>query len=513
MEKNENKALPAEKVKTSSAVWLGAANAATGVLCAFAEGSAFQFLFVNKLGLDTKYNLIVMILFGIWNALNDPIYGFLADRTRSKLGRRRPWIRYGAPIMAVLYAIMWISFPGMKGVQWFLFIQELLGLFLFDIVYTAIASAIYVMPYEMAVTNKARNKIFLWNIVFSLFSYGVPMVANSMLDKMIESNYGTFVWVMAAAAVLCGGIVFASTFFYKENNYIQEEKQPKFFEGLKLCLKNKSFLLFEVVSWTVIYAQSALMVGLTYLSGLWANANVTINGWIGGSAMLVLYGAILLGVVIGLLLFVLFRNKWGTRTSILLAVGMMGFGCLLGAFLGKYFIVSVITFFCCGIGLAGGLYLVPMINGDVIDKDEIDNGSRREGVYAGINSLITKPAGSIATALFPFMIVNLFGFDANLKVTDSTTGELVTDWLGQTQVAKDGFFFCWLLITGILLVLSFVAMLFYPLHGKEWNEQKEKLSNEHLLKEAEYEQALLAKASANEAPVSEVPVEPDSKDK
>ena len=106
---------------------------------AFAEGAAFQYLFVNKLGLDVKLNMVVWILFGIWNAVNDPIYGFLADRTKSKLGRRIPWIRYGSPILAVIYAVIWIIFPGTEGNQIFLFFQELIGLFLFDILYIAIA--------------------------------------------------------------------------------------------------------------------------------------------------------------------------------------------------------------------------------------------------------------------------------------------------------------------------------------------------------------------------------------
>ena len=57
-----------------------------------------------------------------------------------------------------------------------------------------------------------------------------------------------------------------------------------------------------------------------------------------------------------------------------------------------------------------------MIGGDVMDKDEIDNGKRREGVYAGINSLITKPAGSIATALFPLMLTGLYHFDDSITL-------------------------------------------------------------------------------------------------
>lgn len=495
-----------EKVKTSSAVWLGAANAGTGLLCAFAEGAAFQYLFVNKLGLDVKLNMIIWIIFGIWNAINDPIYGFLADRTKSKLGRRIPWIRYGAPIMAVIYALMWLPSLQSGGVgQAWLFVQELLGLFLYDILYTAIASAIYVMPYEMAVTNKARNKIFLFNIVFSLVNFGAPMILNSQLDKLIEYHADIFPLIMAAMGLICGAIVFASTFFYKENGYTKDEEQPKFWEGLKLCLKNKSFLLFEVISWTVLFAQNGLMVGLTYVSGMWADgsAAAAANGWIGGLSIPVLYGALAVGVVIGILLFNFTREKWGLRTDMLIMTAVMGVGCLLGAFLGQYFYVCVVTFLCCGVGLAGGLYLVPMVNGDVMDKDEADNGVRREGVYAGINSLITKPAGSIATALFPLMLTGLYGFNEAIKKTeiDSITGNevQVVDYANQAMSAKNGLFLCWFLITGILLILSFVAMWFYPLHGKEWDEKKKALAKEHAEKEQAYEQEMLAKIEAENA--------------
>ena len=136
-----------------------------------------------------------------------------------------------------------------------------------------------------------------------------------------------------------------------------------------------------------------------------------------------------------------------------------------------------------------------MINGDVMDKDELDNGSRREGVYAGINSLITKPAASVANAVFPVMIA-AFGFNKDLK-----DAEGVTDWANQPQSSKDWLFFCWMLITAILLLLSFLAMWFYPLHGKKWDEQKAKLAEEHKQKEFEYEQEMLAKMQAdNPAP-------------
>ena len=182
----------------------------------------------------------------------------------------------------------------------------------------------------------------------------------------------------------------------------------------------------------------------------------------------------------------------------------MALGTLLCSFFGIYFYVTCFAFFACGVGMAGGLYLIPMINGDVIDKDEIDNGHRREGVYAGINSLITKPAQSIAIALFPLMLATFFGFDKTLKmpvlnadgtqkIYGSGVAAVTTDWANQPATAKNGFFLCWMIITSVLLILSFIAMWCYPLHGKVWNEEKAKLAKLHKDKEFAYEQDVLAK--------------------
>ena len=485
---NSSPKLVEPKVKTSAAIWLGVANASTGLLCAFAEGTALTYFYHNFLGLNEWASGLIWILFGIWNAINDPLYGFLADRTKSKLGRRRPWIRYGAPIMAVLFAITRISFPAMKGNQWFLGFQMGISLFLYDIVYTAIASAIYVMPYEMAVTDNARSPIFVWNVVFSVVSFGAPMVLNGMLTTLIETHADIFPWAMAAAGLVAGALVFVSTFFYKENGYHREEPQPKFLEGLKQCVKNKSFLIFEVLSWTVIFAQNALMLGLAYYAGMWASPD---------NNMYILYGALVVGALLSIVFYILMRNKLGNKVEALIMCGSFGAGCLLASFLGQYFWVLVLGFFLVGIGFSGGLYLVPLVNGDVIDKDEVDNGSRREGVYAGINSLITKPAGAIAQAIFP-IFMGWAGFDATNKIKDENDN-WVTNWEGQPESAKTGLFPSWFLVTGILLALSFLAMWFFPLHGKAWEDTKKELAIEHQKKEEAYEQKILAEMQANQA--------------
>ena len=443
-----------KNVKTSSAVWLGAANAGTGLLCAFAEGAAFQYLFVNKLGLDVKLNMVVWILFGIWNAVNDPIYGFLADRTKSKLGRRIPWIRYGSPILAVIYALIWIIFPGTEGNQIFLFFQELIGLFLFDILYTAIASAIYVMPYEMAVTNKARNKIFLFNILFSLINFGAPMVLNSQLDKLIEYHADIFPLIMAAMGLVCGAVVFISTFFYKEKVTTESDKNENIFKAVIDCFKNRSFVVFEVLSFTVVFIQTILMQGVIYYFDEF------------DLPMPVAYGALGLGAVLGVILWATKVRTWGVKKCVFIMCVIFACGSAAMAIFGKISVIAVLGFFTAGMGFAGGMYLVPLMNGDVIDYDESITGLRREGMYAGVNSLITKPAISFANSAF-LLIAKAFGYDTTLA------SGMQSEW------AKQGVLVAWMAVPAALLIICAVSLKFYPLAGEKWDETKRALEEKH----------------------------------
>jgi len=87
-----------ETVPLHSRIWVSAADASTAILCSIAEGAALTYYFTRVMGLAPHLASIVWLLFGIWNAFNDPLFGYISDRTRSKLGRRIPYIRYGAPL-------------------------------------------------------------------------------------------------------------------------------------------------------------------------------------------------------------------------------------------------------------------------------------------------------------------------------------------------------------------------------------------------------------------------------
>jgi len=270
-----------------------------------------------------------------------------------------------------------------------------------------------------------------------------------------------FPWVMAGFGIVMSMIIFFSTFYYSEKHYLQDEQQPPFFSALKECFKNLSFLIFEAISFTVIFVQTGLMLGLGYyLDEL-------------GLPGVPLYAALGVGIILGIIVFVNRREKWGVKNSTRLMALVFSLGCLILLLFGRLLVPAMLGFFCFGIGFAGGMYLIPLMNGDVVDKDEDCTGLRREGMYAGVNSFITKPAISLANAVFLWFI-KLYGYD------------FMAAKGAQPVSAEEGILMGWVLIPAVLLFLSFVALHWYPLAGEGWAKVKAHLAASHAEKEHKY---------------------------
>jgi len=447
-----------EHVPVKSRIWVSIADASCAMLNTFVVSIGLTYYFTSYRGLDAKLAATVWIIFGIWNAINDPLFGFISDRTKSELGRRIPYIRYGAPIFGLAFILSWINFGGVNASQTVMFIQMVGLLFVFDSLYTAIATSIYVMPFEMAVSNKARSSIFIWKLIFSVFPLAVPLVLWGIIKPEPGSSAFTFQWIMTGFGILMAALIFISTFYYHEKHFQQAEKQLPFLQSLKECFKNRSFLVFEVISFTVIFVQTSLMLGLNYyLSEISLPA-------------IPLYGALGVGIVGGIFFFVNFREKLGVKRATMLMAAVFSIGCFIVLLLGRTLLPSIIGFFCFGIGFAGGMYLIPLMNGDVVDMDEHRTGLRREGMYAGVNSFITKPAISLANSAFIWFLT-LYGYNFS-----GLTGT-------QSSQAETGILLGWVLIPGILLAISFLSLFLYPLFGKKWDDIKANLSKLHIEKE------------------------------
>ena len=443
-----------EKIKLSSKLWLCSADCLCSAASGLLTGGGMTYFFTKFLGLSEGLASTVWIIFAIWNALNDPLFGYISDRTKSKLGRRIPYIRYGSFFYALFFILTWVKWP-LGNSQTALFIQMLATLFLFDTLYTAIATSLYVMPYTMAVSNKARGNIFILKIFFTLVSMGLPLVLFPIIKPEVGGDARPFQLIMTAVGVVTFVVIFASTFFYKEKVTTDIDENPEnIFKSVVDCFKNKSFIIFEILSFTVIFIQTILMQGVIYYFDEF------------DLAMPIAYGTLGLGAVFGIILWSVKVKTWGVKncTFIMCIIFAIGAGAM--SIFGKYNVVAILAFFTAGMGFAGGMYLIPLMNGDVIDYDETVTGSRREGMYAGVNSLITKPAISFANSLF-LIIAKAFGYDTTLA-----SGM-------QSEMAKQGVLVAWMAVPAAMLIICAAAMRFYPLAGEKWNEEKRRLEAKH----------------------------------
>jgi GPH family glycoside/pentoside/hexuronide:cation symporter len=459
--------LQEEHVPVASRIAISAGDAAAAILQSLAAAGALTYYFVKLRGLDARLAGIVWLLFGIWNAVNDPLFGYISDRTKSALGRRIPYIRYGAPLFALAFIAFWIKIPGTDAQQTALFIQLLLALFVYDVLYTAIATSIYIMPYEVAVSNKARSTIYIWKIIFMVFTIVVPFALEATVKPDVGDWAGIsrFRWVMIAFGIGMAAIIFFSTFFYREKHFAQAEEQFDFLKSFKECFTNRSFIVFEVISFTIMFVQTALMQGIwIYFDEIEVSRTP-------------LYIALAVGIVGGVILWIKQRDVWGVKASTRIMSLLFSLGCFAIVLLGRNVIAATFGFFMFGLGFAGGMYLIPLMNGDVVDMDEHRTGLRREGMYAGINSFITKPAISIAQWAL-LTIMSAFGYDQTLPKGM------------QSYQAETGILLGWALVPGILLFLCFILLQFYPLAGPAWEKIKHDLAVIHREKEKRYLESL-----------------------
>ena len=444
-------------------------------LGAFANNVLNAFVFANltffyneKYGADAYLLGIAWLIFGIWNTLNDPIVSYFIDNTRTKIGRRIPYIRYGSFFYGA--AFIFCFFPiAQPGDQVGLFINFLLALFFLDTMFSIVGCCFFSLPNEIAVTAEGRAKLSVYTVVAAFFSTGLTLLIPILLltnQQGIHPLFGPTVILIGIGSAL---ILFFSSFGIKENMFAQLQPQEGFLEGLKLTLKNKPFWIFMVPAFCITLIMPVVSTGILYY----------IDYVIRGQPLEFFLITLVTGILLGMGLYVSKIDDFGAKRTMMMAFSILTGGFLMLFFMGFNVFWAMIPFFFVGFGLAGGLVANPVVMGDVIDNDELITGRRREAVYGGVNAIFTKPAISIANWLFLFVIKG-FGFIDPV----AQNGEVIKQ--AQPDTALIGIMFAICIIPAIGLIISTIAMHWYPLEGEEWIQKKNEIMELHEKKQQEY---------------------------
>ncbi|GAB4316937.1 MAG: MFS transporter [Promethearchaeota archaeon] len=469
-----------EVLPASAKVAYGLTNAGSQFLAGLGLG-AIDLFYLKATPIDPLVMSWSWMAFIAWNMLNDPLIGILQERTKSKLGRRVPYLRYGSIVYVVSFLLIW--FP--TSVKSLLFWNHFFMLFTFDTIYSTIGLVTYSLPAEMAVTSKERGK--LMTISAGLSSIGVVGSILLPLHYLTDPpDVGGFRVAVVVLGIGAGVLIYASSYFIKENAYAQMEGALGFVESIKETVKNKPFLVLEVAIFAMVVMQNTVVGNLAFLADYVFTFEFNALNVALFAALVLIVGYSVAWVNRGIAKYGLKRvTIWGAL------LGAAGFGLLALVALPRGvtaankldFSVVALPLGLVAVGLINYMITNQPLMADAIDYDETRTGKRRETTYSGVNALFTKPAVSIGHALF-LWILKAYGY------VEGDVGVPAPPPSQQPATVATGVVLGFTLVPFVCLLIGALALRWYSLDGPEWDATKARLREVHAKKERKFLESL-----------------------
>jgi GPH family glycoside/pentoside/hexuronide:cation symporter len=422
-------------------------------------GALQPIFYQDYLGLEARWIGIAAVIYAIWNAINDPLFGYITDSTRSKRGRRIPYMRFTAPFLALTFILVWFAPPQVS--QQALFWWMLVSMLLYDTAYTVIGLVYSALLPEVTESDAERNGLQISSSLFGLLG----TLLGFLIPDMVRPKTGdTSLWPLYTAMIVLGIVgallIIATTLKVKERpEFTQVDEPIPMGQALKLTFSSKSFLILVAANFMSILMQALLLGSIFYLADYVLQA---------GNVMAVL-AALFIPLIIGVPVTTLIRGRLGVVKAQQILLVIAGLGLIAIPFVPEPLILPCIIL--AGFGLSGPQTLTNVLFAQVADEDEVRSGVRREGAFFGINALLTKPAQSLALVLIAQILA------ASEFVTRESNQGVI--FLEQSGSALFGIKALVGLIPGVAMLLGALILVWYPLKGKYLQEVQSKVLAMH----------------------------------
>lgn len=390
-----------------------------------------------------------------WDAINDPLFGYLSDRTRSRFGRRRIYMLLGAVPLGIATWIM-LSLPkGLSGVPAFLAV--LLSFWLVDTFHTLTTTPYYALTPELTRDYNERASLTSIRMVYSVFGYILGAALTTILAGIFQGAGLDLQQAWSATGAVFGVVVvittLATTFSIKERPELAGE--PSRLPALKAILipfKNKPFIVLMIAFILSSFSFTVLTALVPYF--------IQYQLSMGDQVSFVLL-AMLATIGIFLIPAKLVTDKINKGPTYALGLFIASLAVMASSFFPQgatplIYVVAVIA----GIGFSTQWVCPWSMLPDVVEYDEKMTGERREGIYYGLWAFLTKFTGALGVAVSGWAL-DLFGYVPNVE---------------QTVRALFGIRLFFAIVPAVVILVSLPFLIWYPITRKKHAELVEELA-------------------------------------
>ena len=429
--------------------------------CNFSWSFVVSFLMIfytDVFGISMAAVATLMLVSRFWDAFNDPLIGSLSDRTKSRWGRYRPWLLFGAPITALVLLLCFWAHPDMDYTGKIIYMSITYGLLVLG--YTCVNLPYGTLCGAMTQNIDERAQINTSRSVAAMIAIGVINIITVPLvkycgDGTLSSAQG-FISVAAIYGLIftfCHWFCFAKT---KEMVKVEiSSKAVPVSDQLKAVVKNKPFLMAvvgQLLFGFILYGRNAdLIYYFKYVEG-----NEDLFSFFSG----VIVVPSIIGAALFPLIFKWTGNKgWAASVfSVLMGISMVAlyFFSPNESPVLFYIFAALAQFFFSGFNTA--IYaIIP----DCVEYGEWKTGIRNDGFQYSFISLANKIGMALGTSLLA-LVMEWAGYEANVE---------------QSETVKEVIHHAFSTVPGILWIITAGIMLFYRLGRKEYNKIIEELEN------------------------------------
>jgi len=378
-----------------------------------------------------------------WDAINDPLVGYLSDRTRTRIGRRRPYMLAGAVPLGVAAWILYSIPSGLSGAAAFLVILS--TFLLLDTMYTVIHVPYVSLTPELTHDYQERSSLTAVRMVFSAGGYILGAAATTALagwfqgsmgcsEKAAYSGVGAVFGVIATAAILTTALSIRE----RPAGEVEPSRLPPVTAVLQ-SFRNRPFV--RLIS--AYFINSVAFALLTSLLPYYLTYQLDMESRV----------PIVLFVMLLTIVVFLFPYQWlsdrinkGPAYAVGLSIACLA---VLATFFLPYgptplvYVIAVVA----GVGFSSQWVSPWSMVPDVIEYDELQTGERREGIYYGVWAFIIKLADALGIAISGWALA-LFGYVPNVM---------------QTDVSRLGIRLFFGVVPVVIILLGLPLLIWYPI--------------------------------------------------